>query len=100
MSDGSIRIPTWALPLAIGGITIAVSWGVLQANTAHATEERARIAEIAEQAAKKAVENGQQVAINSTKLEVIVQSLSEQKEIQQKTNEQISALVQAMLAKD
>ena len=100
MSDGSIRIPTWALPLAIGGITIAVSWGVLQANTAHATEERARIAEIAEQAAKKAVENGQQVAVNSTKLEVIVQSLSEQKEIQQKTNEQISALVQAMLAKD
>jgi len=100
MSDGSIRIPTWALPLAIGGITIAVSWGVLQANTAHATEERARIAEIAEQAAKKAVENGQQVAINSTKLEVIVQSLSEQKEIQQKTNEQISALVQAMLAQD
>ena len=100
MSDGSIRVPTWALPLAIGGITIAVSWGVLQANTAHATEERARIAEIAEQAAKKAVENGQQVAINSTKLEVIVQSLSEQKEIQQKTNEQISALVQAMLAKD
>jgi len=100
MSDGSIRVPTWALPLAIGGITIAVSWGVLQANTAHATEERARIAAIAEQAAKKAVENGQQVAINSTKLEVIVQSLSEQKEIQQKTNEQISALVQAMLAKD
>ena len=100
MSDGSIRIPTWALPLAIGGITIAVSWGVLQANTAHAAEERDRIAAIAEQAAKKAVENGQQVAVNSTKLEVIVQSLSEQKEIQQKTNEQISALVQAMLAKD
>ena len=100
MSEATIRVPTWALPLLIGGVTVAVSWGVLQANTAHATEERERIAEIAEQAAKKAVENGQQVAVNSTKLEVIVQSLSEQKEIQQKTNEQIAALVQAMLAKD
>ena len=100
MSDGTIRIPQWALPLGAGAFAIAVSWGVLQANTAHAASDRERIEAIAEEAAKNAVANGQQVAVNTTKLEVIVQSLSEQKEIQSKTNEQIAQLVQALLAKN
>ena len=100
MSDGTIRIPQWALPLGAGAFAIAVSLGVLQANTAHAASDRERIEAIAEEAAKKAVANGQQVAVNTTKLEVIVQSLSEQKEIQSKTNEQIAQLVQALLAKN
>ena len=100
MSDGTIKIPQWGLPIAAAAVSLAVAWGVLQANTAHASEDRERIAAIAEEAAKKAVANGQQVAVNTTKLEVIVQSLSEQKEIQSKTNEQIAQLVQALLAKN
>tara|TARA_Y100000114_G_C11752192_1_gene324954 strand:- start:1066 stop:1368 length:303 start_codon:yes stop_codon:yes gene_type:complete len=100
MSDGNISLPQWSLGLVAGAISLAVAWGVLQSNVAYAEEERQRIMAIAEEAAKKAQANGQQVAVNSTKLEVIVQSLSEQKEIQQKTNEQIAALVQAMLAKE
>ena len=100
MSEGKITVPSYVLGLVGAAFTVAVSWGILQAETAHAQDERERISKKAEDAARQAVENGQQVAVNSTKLEVIVQSLSEQKEIQQKTNEQIAALVQAMLAKD
>tara|TARA_R100001510_G_scaffold7627_1_gene5903 strand:+ start:471 stop:644 length:174 start_codon:yes stop_codon:yes gene_type:complete len=55
--------------------------------------------EIAQETAKKAQANTQGVAINSTKLEVIVQSLQEQKDIQNKTNEQIAQLVQALLSR-
>ena len=58
MSDGSIKVPTWALPMVIGCLTIAVSWGVLQANTAHASDDRERIEAIAEEAVKKAQANG------------------------------------------
>ena len=99
MAEGSIKVPTWALPLVIGGLTIAVSWGVLQANTAHANEDRERIAAIAEEAAKKAQANGQAVAVTEQKVQAIVESLSRQEKIQEQTNEQIQALVQALLAK-
>ena len=97
MSDGTIKVPTWALPLLIGVLTIAVSWGVLQANTAHASEDRERIAQIAEEAVKKAQANGQAVAVTEQKVQAIVESLSRQEKIQEQTNQQIQALVQALL---
>jgi hypothetical protein len=99
MSDGAIRVPQWSLPLLIGGITIAVSWGVLQANTAHASEERERIAAVAEEAVKKAQANGQALAVTDQKVQAVIESLSRQEKIQEKTNEQLQALVQALLAK-
>ena len=97
MSDGTIKIPTWALPLVIGCLTVATSWGVLQTNVAHANAERERISDIAEGAAKKAQENGQLVAVNSEKLSAIVDSLARQEKIQEKTNEQIASLIDALL---
>ena len=99
MSDNSIRIPQWALPIAAAAVSLAVAWGVLQANTAHASEDRDRIAAIAEEAAKKAQANGQEQAVTEQKVEAIVNSLARQEKIQEKTNEQIQALVQALLAK-
>jgi hypothetical protein len=99
MSENSIRIPQWALPIAAAAVSLAVAWGVLQANTAHASEDRDRIAAIAEEAAKKAQANGQAQAVTEQKVEAIVNSLARQEKIQEKTNEQIQALVQALLAK-
>jgi len=99
MSDGTIKIPQWGLPIAAAAVSLAVAWGVLQANTAHASEDRERIAAIAEEAAKKAQENGQAQAVTEQKVEAIVNSLARQEKIQEKTNEQIQALVQALLSK-
>ena len=97
MSDGNISLPQWTLPLAGFAISIAVAWGVLQENTAHATEQRERIQSIAEDAAKKSQENGQAIAVTDAKIEAIVASLEKQEQISAKTNEQISVLVQALL---
>ena len=82
MSDGSIRIPQWGLPIGSAAVSLAVAWGVLQANTAHASEDRERIAVIAEEAAKKAQENGQAQAVTSAKVEAIVSSIERQEKIQ------------------
>ena len=95
----SIKVPTWALPALGAAIAVAVSWGVLQANTANASEERARIAQIAEEAVKKAQKNGQAIAVTDQKVQAIVDSLSRQEKIQEQTNTQIQALVQALLNK-
>ena len=99
MSENSIKVPQWALPIVAAAVSLAVAWGVLQANTAHASEDRDRISEIAEQAAAKAQANGQAQAVTSAKVEAIVSSLERQEKIQEKTNEQIQALVSALLAK-
>ena len=95
----SIKVPTRALPALGAAIAVAVSWGVLQANTANASEERARIEQIAEEAVKKAQKNGQALAVTDQKVQAIVDSLSRQEKIQEQTNTQIQALVQALLNK-
>jgi len=97
--SAEIKVPTWALPFGVAFVTLAVSWGVLQANTAFASDERDRIAVIADQAAKKAQANGQAQAVTEAKVQAIVESLARQEKIQEKTNEQIQALVSALLAK-
>ena len=94
-----IKVPTWALPALGAAIAVAVSRGVLQANTANASEERARIEQIAEEAVKKAQKNGQAIAVTDQKVQAIVDSLSRQEKIQEQTNTQIQALVQALLNK-
>ena len=97
MTDNAIKVPQWALPIAAAAVSLAVAWGVLQANTAHASEDRERIAQIAEEAAKKAAANGQAQAVTDARLDAIVASLEKQEQISEKTNEQISVLVQALL---
>ncbi len=97
MSDGNISLPQWTLPIGAACVSLAVAWGVLQSNVAHASEDRERIQAIAEEAAKKAQENGQAQAVTAARLDAIVSSLEKQEEISAKTSEQISVLVSALL---
>ena len=79
MTDNAIKVPQWALPIA-----------------AAAVSPTRRSSDLT---AKKAQANGQAQAVTSAKVEAIVSSLERQEKIQEKTNEQIAALVQALLAK-
>jgi|TARA_R110000744_G_scaffold175749_1_gene294540 hypothetical protein len=94
----TISLPLWSVPLGVAFVTLAVSWGVLQANTSFASEERDRIATIANEAARKAQDNGQAQAVTEAKVQAIVESLARQEKIQEQTNEQIQALVATLLA--
>ena len=87
------------LPVAASVVAMAVAWGVLQANTAFASDERERIAAIAKESLEKAQENGQAQAVTEAKLSAIVASLERSEQTAKQTNEQIQALVQALLAK-
>ena len=97
MSEGNISLPQWSLGLAAGAVSLAVAWGVLQSNVAHATEQRERIEQVAKEAIENSLKNGQAIAVTDAKLEAIVASLEKQEQISAKTNEQISVLVQALL---
>jgi hypothetical protein len=99
MSDGTISIPTWAMPFVISGLGVAIAYGSSMAQADATKEEVKRIEVIVKETAKQASENGQAVAVTETKVDAIVESLARQEKIQEKTNEQIQALVAALLAK-
>jgi len=99
MSDKGVVIPTWAIPLVVSLFVGAASYGAAQANAETTTKEVRRIEVIVKETAKKAAANGQAQAVTETKVDAIVESLARQEKIQEKTNDQISALVQALLAK-
>tara|TARA_B110000977_G_C11007573_1_gene466363 strand:- start:1056 stop:1358 length:303 start_codon:yes stop_codon:yes gene_type:complete len=99
MSDNTISIPTWALPLVVSLFVGAISYGAAQANAEATSSEVKRIQTIVKETAVKAQANGQAQAVTETKVDAIVESLARQEKIQEKTNDQISALVQALLAK-
>ena len=99
MSDNTISIPTWALPLVVSLFVGAISYGAAQANAESTSKDVKRIQAIVKETAVKAQANGQAVAITETKVDAIVDSLARQEKIQEQTNEQIQALVQALLAK-
>ena len=99
MSDGTISIPTWAMPFVISGLGVAIAYGSSMAQADATKEEVKRIEVIVKETAKQASKNGQAVAVTETKVDAIVESLARQEKIQEKTNDQISALVAALLAK-
>jgi len=99
MSDGTISIPTWAMPFVISGLGVAIAYGSSMAQADATKEEVKRIEVIVKETAKQASQNGQAVAVTETKVDAIVESLARQEKIQEKTNEQIQALVAALLAK-
>lgn len=99
MGNNTISIPTWALPLVVSLFVGAISYGAAQANAEATSSEVKRIQTIVKETAVKAQANGQAQAVTETKVDAIVESLARQEKIQEKTNDQISALVQALLAK-
>jgi len=99
MSDKGIVIPTWAIPLVVSLFVGAISYGAAQANAETTSKEVKRIEVIVKETAKKAQDNGVKQAVTDEKVSAIIDSLARQEKIQEKTNDQISALVQALLAK-
>jgi len=81
MSDGtSVKIPTWALPIAAAAISGAIAWGSMQAQAQATSSEVARIEQVVKETA-------------------VVDSLSQQQETLKSTDEKLAQLIQIMLQK-
>jgi hypothetical protein len=77
---------------------MAVAWGSTQFAVADNAKETARIEKIVIETSKKQQETNRSLAITETKVAAIVESLARQEKIQEKTNDQIQALVQVLLS--
>jgi hypothetical protein len=86
MSDGtSVKIPTWALPIAAAALSGAIAWGSMQAQAQATSSEVARIEQLS--------------AVNQTQIKAVVDSLSQQQETLKSTDEKLAQLIQIMLQK-
>ena len=100
MSDGtSVKIPTWALPIAAAAISGAIAWGSMQARAEATDAEIQRIEQAVKKTAEQAVSNGQLSAVNQTQIKAVVDSLSQQHETLKATDEKLAQLIQIMLQK-
>ena len=80
MSDGTIKIPTWALPIGAAALSGAMVWGASQAQAQATQEEVDRIEAAVVDVVEEQQATGKLAAVNASKIEAIVDSLAEQSE--------------------
>ena len=97
MSDGTIKVPTWALPIGAAALSGAMVWGASQAQAQATQEEVERIEAAVVDVVEEQQATGKLAAVNATKIEAIVNSLAEQSEIAKSSDAQLQALIEIML---
>ena len=97
MSDGTIKIPTWALPIGAAALSGAMVWGASQAQAQATQEEVERIEAVVEKTVEEAQATGKLAAVNARKIEAIVDSLAEQSETAKASDAKLQQLIEIML---
>ena len=97
MSAGTIKIPTWALPIGAAALSGAMVWGASQAQAQATQEEVDRIVAAVVSVVEEAQATGKLAAVNATKIEAIVDSLAEQSETAKASDAKLQQLIEIML---
>ena len=91
MSDGtSVKIPTWALPIAAAAISGAIAWGSMQAQAAATQEEVAEIKIKVEQADTTG-------KLNAQAIDQITKSLAQMNETARDSDAKLQTLIELMI---
>ena len=94
MSDGTIKVPTWALPIGAAALSGAMVWGASQAQAQATQEEVDRIEAAVVSVVEEAQATGKLAAVNATKIEA---SLAEQSETAKASDAKLQQLIEIML---
>ena len=97
MSDGTIKIPTWALPIGAAALSGAMVWGASQAQAQATQEEVDRIEAAVVDVVEEQQATGKLAAVNASKIEAIVDSLAEQSETSKASDAKLHQLIEIML---
>ena len=97
MSNPSVQLPLWALPLVVSVFVGAVSYGAAQANAQATAKEVERVEKIVEKVQASSSEHGKQIALNAQAIKTIADGLAEQAEISKSTDEKLGKLIEIML---
>ena len=97
MSDGTIKIPTWGLPIGAAALSGAMVWGASQAQAQATQEEVDRIEAAVVDVVEEQQATGKLAAVNASKIEAIVDSLAEQSETAKASDAQLQQQIEIML---
>ena len=97
MSDGTIKIPTWALPIGAAALSGAMVWRASQAQAQATQEEVDRIEAAVVDVVEEQQATGKLAAVNASKIEAIVDSLAEQSETAKASDAKLQQLIEIML---
>lgn len=97
MSENTISIPTWALPLVVSLFVGAISYGAAQANAQATADELNRVEKIVEKVQESTTDNSKKTALNEQMIQQIADGLSQQVEISKATDEKLSRLIDIMI---
>jgi predicted polyphosphate/ATP-dependent NAD kinase len=97
MSDGTIKIPTWALPIGAAALSGVMVWGASQAQAQATQEEVDRIEAAVVDVVEEQQATGKLAAVNASKIEAIVDSLAEQSETAKASDAKLQQLIEIML---
>ena len=97
MSDGTIKIPTWALPIGAAALSGAMVWGASQAQAQATQEEVDRIEAAVVDVVEEQQATGKLAAVNASKIEAIVVSLAEQSVTAKSSDAKLQQLIEIML---
>ena len=98
MSNSTITVPSWTLPLILSLGAGLTSYGATQANADATANDLKKLRTTVEKTVEKSVENGTVSSVNSVKIDAIMESLKEQKDIQSKTQKSIEDLVKVLIS--
>ena len=99
MSNPSVQLPLWALPLVVSLFVGAISYGAARANAEATAKEVERVEKIVEKVTSDSAEHGKQIALNAQAIKTIADGLADQAEISKSTDEKLGKLIEIMLAK-
>lgn len=99
MSNPSVQLPLWALPLVVSLFVGAISYGAAKANAEATAKEVERVEKIVDKVTSSNAEHGKQIALNAQAIKTIADGLADQAEISKSTDEKLGKLIEIMLAK-
>lgn len=97
MSEHTIRVPSWALPIVAAIVSGGIAWGAADARAEATAKDVKRIEAVVQKTVAEQQDTGKLAAVNATKIEAIVDSLAEQAETAKASDEKLQQLIEIML---
>jgi|TARA_E500000318_G_C3555186_1_gene210764 hypothetical protein len=97
MSENTIKVPSWAVPVVAAIIPAAIAWGSMQAQAQATDEEVAKVSKVVEKLEITTTDTTVRSKLNEQAIQTIADGLAAQTEISKATDQKLGTLIELML---
>lgn len=99
MSENTVSVPTWCMPLLISALGVALAYGSSMAEAEATKAQVKRVEAAVVDVIKVSNANGKAVALNAQAIQQIAKGLANQQEVAKASDEKLARLITIMLEK-